>query len=321
MSFFRNAVWFARGLRDYTKGGYESASKHFNVKDLDVDCTGKSYMITGGNSGIGKCIALDIAKRGGTVHLVCRNANSAKEAQEEIQKVSGNNNVHVHSLDLSDSKGVVEFGKKFMASGNQLNVLVNNAGCMINTREVDVNGNEKNFATNTLGTHLLTTTLIPLLSKASQPRVILVSSGGMLVQKLNVDDWQLEKEKKFDGTMAYAQNKRQQVVMTEQYAKRYPNIHFSSMHPGWADTPAVRSSMPEFYEKMKDRLRTAEQGADTATWLAVSEAALKQPSGLFFEDRRSVSKHLPLAWTYSSKEEEAQFMSKLDVLAETFTKP
>ena len=50
-------------------------------------------------------------------------------------------------------------------------------------------------------------------------------------------------------------------------------------------TPAVRSSMPEFYEKMKDRLRTAEQGADTATWLACSEAALKQPSGLFFEGR------------------------------------
>lgn len=52
---------------------------------------------------------------------------------------------------------------------------------------------------------------------------------------------------------------------------------------GWADTPAVRSSMPGFYEKMKDRLRTADQGADTATWLALSAAALRQPSGLFFQ--------------------------------------
>lgn len=51
--------------------------------------------------------------------------------------------------------------------------------------------------------------------RAQQPRVIIVSSGGMLVQKLNVDDWQLEKEKKFDGTMAYAQNKRQQVGTNE----------------------------------------------------------------------------------------------------------
>nr|CAH0105053.1 unnamed protein product [Daphnia galeata] len=322
MSFYRNAVWFARGMKDYTKGGYESASKHFNPADLDlnVDCSNKSYMITGGNSGIGKCIAMDIAKRGGTVHLVCRNKKSAHDAQTEIQKATGNSNVHVHSLDISDAKGIVEFSQKFIESGTPLNVLVNNAGCMINTREVDGNGNEKNFATNTLGTHLLTTTLIPVLSKSKQPRVIIVSSGGMLVQKLNVDDWQLEKEKKFDGTMAYAQNKRQQVVMTEQYAMKYPDIHFSVMHPGWADTPAVRSSMPDFYEKMKDRLRTAEQGADTASWLAISEAALKQPSGLFFEDRRPVSTHLPLAWTHSTKEEEAKFMAKLAALAEKFTK-
>lgn len=74
------------------RGGYESASKHFNPADLDlnVDCSNKSYMITGGNSGIGKCIAMDIAKRGGTVHLVCRNKKSAQDAQTEIQKATGN---------------------------------------------------------------------------------------------------------------------------------------------------------------------------------------------------------------------------------------
>ena len=61
----------------------------------------------------------------------------------------------------------------------------------------------------------------------------------MLVQSLNINDLQVEKMKPFDGTMVYAQNKRQQVVMTEQYAKKYPNILFSSMHPGWADTPGI----------------------------------------------------------------------------------
>ena len=72
------------------RGGYDSASKRFNPSDMEVDCSGKSYMITGGNSGIGKCIALEIAKRGGTIHLVCRNSQSAKEAQEEIEKATGN---------------------------------------------------------------------------------------------------------------------------------------------------------------------------------------------------------------------------------------
>ena len=59
----------------------------------------------------------------------------------------------------------------------------------------------------------------------------------MLVQKLDIKDLQFERMNPFDGTMAYAQNKRQQVVMTEQYAKLFPNVHFSTMHPGWADTP------------------------------------------------------------------------------------
>ena len=59
----------------------------------------------------------------------------------------------------------------------------------------------------------------------------------MLIQKLDADDLQHEKMKSFDGTMVYAQQKRQQVIMTAEYARMYQKIHFSSMHPGWADTP------------------------------------------------------------------------------------
>ena len=66
---------------------------------------------------------------------------------------------------------------------------------------------------------------------------IIVSSGGMLVSKLDLSDLQFEKMRKFDGTMAYSQTKRQQVVMTAQFAQKYPKVHFSSMHPCWADTP------------------------------------------------------------------------------------
>ena len=96
----------------------------------------------------------------------------------------------------------------------------------------------------------------------------------MLKQKLTLNDLNSERGN-FNGTMAYAQNKRQQVVMTEQYAIQYPDIFWASMHPGWADTPTVRTSLPEFYEKMKDKLRTVEQGADTIVWLACSKNALE----------------------------------------------
>lgn len=71
----------------------------------------------------------------------------------------------------------------------------------------------------------------------------MVSSGGMLVQKLDVEDLQFEKMSTFDGTMAYAQTKRQEVIMASQYAERYPKVHFSSMHPGWAATAGTKYTL------------------------------------------------------------------------------
>lgn len=318
MSIFRNTVWFIKGLKEYTRGGYQSASKNFNAKDLEVDVTGQSFVITGANSGLGKATALAIAKKGGTVHLVCRNRERGEAAKTEIAETTGNQNVHLHQLDTSKPRDIYSFVHTFESAGNSVDVLINNAGCMINTRELTEDNLEKNFATNTLGTHILTTALIPLLLKSARPRVVIVSSGGMLVQTLNINDLQFEKLKPFDGTMAYAQNKRQQVIMTEQYAKKYPNIQFSSMHPGWADTPAVQMSMPDFHAKMKTRLRTVEEGADTIIWLAISEAAIKQQSGLFFQDRTAVSTHLPLAWTKSTPQQNEQLMTELDRIAGTF---
>ncbi|XP_063882769.1 dehydrogenase/reductase SDR family member 12-like [Scylla paramamosain] len=316
MTLYRNTVWFLKGLKEYTSSGYARASRSFVEGDLQVDCAGRHYMITGANSGIGKCIALEVARRGGTVHLVCRNPTTAEEARKEISEASSNENIFVHILDLSDSKGVHSFAAKFSSTNEALHGLVNNAGCMVNTRELNEAGLEKNFATNTLGTYILTTRLLPLLAKTEKSRVVTVSSGGMLVQKLDVGDLQFEKMNPFDGTMAYAQNKRQQVVMTEQWAAQHPEVHFSVMHPGWADTPAVRTSMPEFHAKMKDRLRTPEQGADTAVWLTISPAALQQPSGLFFQDRQAVASHLPLACTRSDTKDGQQLMAILEELAQ-----
>ncbi|XP_062981302.1 dehydrogenase/reductase SDR family member 12 isoform X2 [Elgaria multicarinata webbii] len=217
---------------------------------------------------------------------------------------------------MSDPKGIWEFAEQFKKE-HRLNVLINNAGCMVNKRELTGDGLEKNFATNTLGTYILTTVLLPLLEREDDPRVITVSSGGMLVQKLNVSDLQ-SGDVAFDGTMVYAQNKRQQVILTERWASVHPRVHFSSMHPGWADTPAVRTSMPDFYEKMKNRLRTEAQGADTVVWLAVSPAACKQASGQFFQDRLPVSTHLPLAQTKASPGDEEKLMQALEELSQQF---
>ncbi|XP_006877000.1 PREDICTED: dehydrogenase/reductase SDR family member 12 [Chrysochloris asiatica] len=316
MSFYRTAAWFAKGLREYTKSGYEAASQDFIPNDLEVQVPGRTFLITGGNSGIGKATAIEIAKRGGTVHLVCRDQDRAEDAKREIIKESSNQNIFLHIVDLSDPKKIWKFAEKFKQD-HKLNVLINNAGCMVNKRELTEDGLEKNFATNTLGVYILTTALLPALESEHDPRVITVSSGGMLVQKLNSSDLQSERAA-FNGTMVYAQNKRQQVVLTERWASMHRAIHFSSMHPGWVDTPAVQLSMPGFHARMKGRLRSVAQGADTVLWLALSPAATMHPSGLFFQDRKPVSTHLPLARTSSSQAEEEKLTEVLEQLAQRF---
>ena len=99
--------------------------------------------------------------------------------------------------------------------------------------------------------------------------------------------------RRFDGVSAYAQTKRMQVVLAEQLAERgaAAGIGVHAMHPGWADTPAVRSSLPRFHRWMRGRLRTPEQGADTVLWLAVRPAR-EVPSGRFWLDRAPQPTHL-----------------------------
>lgn len=74
-----------------------------------------------------------------------------------------------------------------------------------------------------------------------------------------------------------------QVVMAEMYAEKNPSIFYASAHPGWADTPSVRSALPDFYKRMEGRLRSPEEGADTINWLAISASAPSYGSGKFFQ--------------------------------------
>ena len=125
----------------------------------------------------GKETALEVAKHGGTVHMICRNEERGTQAQVEIKEASKNEDVHLHILDMSDPKNVHSFASKFVADHKPLHVLVNNAGCMVNERETTPEGLDKNFATNTLGTYMLTTALIEHIKRHESPRIITVTSG------------------------------------------------------------------------------------------------------------------------------------------------
>ncbi|XP_071536131.1 uncharacterized protein [Panulirus ornatus] len=313
-SWYRRTLYGYKGNREYTKAAYDLASAKFVAEDLDVDCTDRHYVVTGCSSGIGFEIASEVAKRGAYVHMVCRNQDAGKAARSDIIASTGNDKVFLHVVDLSKPREVATWAHKFASQQEYVHVLVNNACTVVSERAYDEDGIEATFATNTLAAYIITLTLLPIMQRYEDARVIMVSSAGLLLVRLDPLDLMHEQMEPFDGKLVYAQTKRQQVVMALWFAQRYDKVHFSAMHPGWTDTPAVRNSMPQGYESMKDNLRSATEGADTALWLTLAKAALKHPSGLFFQDREPVPTHLALAWTKSTIEEEELLMKNIEDL-------
>jgi len=119
-----------------------------------------------------------------------------------------------------------------------------------------------------------------------------LASVGMYTPRVRVDDLQSE-HGRFDGTKVYARTKRAQVILTEMWAHRLADtgVVVHAMHPGWSDTPGVRSSLPRFYKATRLLLRTPAQGADTIVWLGAADEPGRS-SGRFWHDRRERQTHV-----------------------------
>ena len=145
------------------------------------------------------------------------------------------------------------------------------------------------MATHVLGPLLMTELLRPALD-AGRGRVVLVSSGGMYAQKLPADDLEYTRGD-YSGTTAYARTKRVQVELLPLLQRRWGGhgVTVHGMHPGWADTPGVTTSLPTFAKVVGPLLRDAHQGADTVVWLAATEPAPR--GGQFWHDRAVRTTH------------------------------
>eukprot|EP00761_Pharyngomonas_kirbyi_P007233 gb/GECH01007243.1/.p1 GENE.gb/GECH01007243.1/~~gb/GECH01007243.1/.p1 ORF type:complete len:333 (+),score=89.86 gb/GECH01007243.1/:1-999(+) len=312
--YFRQFYFGVKGYFQFTRQAYENKEKSWQPSSLDVDLSSRKYVVSGANSGLGKEAAMGFAKRGAEVHMLCRNEEKGNVAADEIKQATGNNNVHLHIVDVSRPQQVKNFASSFLQQHTSIHCLVNNAGVLKHPREETPDGLDVNFATSTLGTFVLTNSLLPALLKDGREhpddpaRVVVVSSGGMYTARLDVEDPECKHMQPYSGVSAYAQTKRQQVCLTEKWARDHTQdpVIFHSMHPGWAATPGVASSLPGFNERMQNSLRSAEQGADTIVWLGVSPEVLqhgKSGGGLFFLDREPVETHLPLSGTTETQEE------------------
>lgn len=300
----------------YDRTGYLVRQKLWESADLQVDLGGKVAVVTGANAGIGFATSKALAQRGARVYMVCRDL---QRGQTAVARLTGD--VRLAIADLSSSQSIHDFVRDFRQRESVCHILVNNAGVLLDQRQVSVDGNEMTFAVNTLGCYLVTELLRPQLASAGGARVINVSSGGMYGSDLGMDDLQFV-NRPYNGVLAYAQSKRAQVLLAAHWAERFAadNIFTASMHPGWVDTLSVRRSLPLFYALTKMVLRNPDEGADTIVWLACKPQLAAESSGRFWFDRKVRAEHR-LQRTRNSDQQQAAFLRYLQAFLDKSLQP
>jgi NAD(P)-dependent dehydrogenase (short-subunit alcohol dehydrogenase family)/carbon monoxide dehydrogenase subunit G len=301
------------GMLGFSRLGYKKRKR--NWAPVTASLEGRCVVVTGATSGLGQAAALGLARKGARVILVGRNPQKAEETRREIMEETGNPEVGLQIADLSLMEETRRLADRLLAEEPVIHVLVNNAGALYPDRGRTDEGIEKTLALDLLCPFLLTNLLVPRLKSSQPARIVNVSSGGMYTQRIRVDDLQYERGR-YDGSIAYARAKRGLVILTETWAKELEEegVVVHCMHPGWADTPGVSSSLPTFYRVTRKILRTPEEGADTIVWLAASGEAAAS-TGLFWLDRQPHTTHV-LPGTRESEQERQQLWTELARLSD-----
>uniref|UniRef100_H9GN12 Dehydrogenase/reductase 13 n=1 Tax=Anolis carolinensis TaxID=28377 RepID=H9GN12_ANOCA len=254
---------------------------------------GKTVLLTGGNSGIGKATALDLARRGARVIVASRNRKLGESAVSEIRKVRkhlcaecGNNEVIFMSLDLGSLRSVRTFAEAFLQSEPKLDILINNAGQIMAT----IDGFDVTFQVNHLGHFLLTHLLLDRIQQCSPSRVVIVSSD---VHRRGTIDFQ-KVHKPVEGYLnafqSYCNSKLANVLHVRELAKRLEGtgVTFYAVHPGWWASGARICSLVRYWFSLSSPglfFRDANNGAQTSIYCA-TEPGLESLSGSYFDNCR-----------------------------------
>ena len=276
----------------FTRIGHDVRSRVAGWANVaDIDLGGRVVAITGATSGLGLSAARTLAACGAQVVLLGRDADRLASARLSVVAAAPSSSPDTVVVDMADLDAVRQACDRLRALHDRLDVLVHNAGALSASRTESPQGIETTIAAQVVGPFLMTTLLLDRLVASAPSRVITMSSGGMYTSGLRVDDLQMRDG--YRGAEQYARAKRAQVTLNEMWADRHgaSGIHFHALHPGWADTPGVATSLPTFRRVVGPALRTPDQGADTLVWLAAAEDALASNGG-FWHDRRRRSLHI-----------------------------
>ncbi|XP_012267514.1 retinol dehydrogenase 12 [Athalia rosae] len=270
---------------------------------------GRTIVITGANTGIGKETARDLYRRGARVVLACRDLAKANAAAEDLKKVPPSKpdreqfigepgEVVVCKLDLNSLASVKECAKHISTTESAVHILINNAGIMMCPKGTTEDGFETQLGTNHLGHFLFTMLLLPKIiqtQKASEfcCRIVNVSSMAHEGGDIRFDD--LMGEKSYNAISAYTQSKLANVLFTRELARRLKDdniggINVYSLHPGVIKSELGRHlneglfrGARFFFSILSPFIKNVEQGAQTTLHCAVDEGAAKE-TGLYYRE-------------------------------------
>ncbi|XP_039651499.1 retinol dehydrogenase 13 [Perca fluviatilis] len=255
-----------------------------------VRLDGKTVLITGANTGIGKETALDMAQRGARVILACRDMTRARIAADDIRQQSGNGNVVVKKLDLASLQSVRDLAKDVLENEERLDILINNAGIMMCPKWKTEDGFEMQFGVNHLGHFLLTNCLLDLLKKSTPSRIVIVSSLAHEKGRIHFDDINLDKN--YQREVSYRQSKLANVLFCRELASRLQDtgVTVYSLHPGVIRTELGRHLFPTLalWQRIIATpffmlIKSPWEGAQTSIYCAVDESQANV-SGLYYSD-------------------------------------
>jgi len=238
-----------------------------------VDMTGRTCMITGANSGIGKATAFALAEMGADLMLVCRDKGRGEAAAAEVSALAKGGSVDLLLADLSSQAQTRRVAEEFLATGKPLHVLINNAGLVISERTETEDGIESTFAINHLATFLLTNLLLDRLKESAPARVVTVSSVAHKFADLDLDD--VNATKGYNGMRVYGGSKLANILFTRELARRLDGtgVTANAAHPGAVGSNFGHNNsgpMAAMAKLMAPLMRTPAKGAQTSIYLASS---------------------------------------------------
>ena len=250
------------------------------------DLDGRTFLITGANTGIGLETARALAGRGARLFLAVRSEERGRQAIEEIATQTGNRNLELLSLDLGDLDSVRRCAETFLATGAPLHVLINNAG-LAGAHGMTASGFEIAFGTNHVGPFLLTALLLDRLRLSAPARIVNVAS----VAHYNASgiDWNAvrRRTRSFTGMREYSVSKLANVLHAQELARRLDGtgVTTCALHPGTIASDIWRRVPWPLRPLMTRRMKSPREGARTSVYCATAPELAGETGGYYVDCR------------------------------------